>query len=164
MRRFLLWPFGILYGSIASLIRKYAEIKGRKIPSAFTVVVGNLAIGGTGKTPLIIQLTEEFLRKGLSVAVLSRGYGRKTKGFYALHDNSVAAEVGEEPLEIYKQTKVPVYVCEDRLEGIKKMAAKVDILLLDDGFQHLPLKAHFTIVLDMLKCLFIRMPYCLQVH
>ncbi|MDA8895939.1 tetraacyldisaccharide 4'-kinase [Bacteroidia bacterium] len=151
MRRFLLWPFGILYGSIASLIRKYAEIKGRKIPSAFTVVVGNLAIGGTGKTPLIIQLTEEFLRKGLSVAVLSRGYGRKTKGFYALHDNSVAAEVGEEPLEIYKQTKVPVYVCEDRLEGIKKMAAKVDILLLDDGFQHLPLKAHFTIVLDNAK-------------
>jgi tetraacyldisaccharide 4'-kinase len=151
MRKLLLWPFGILYGSIASLIRKYAEIKGRNTPSVFTVVVGNLAIGGTGKTPLIIQLTEAFLRKGLSVAVLSRGYGRKTKGFYALHENSVAAEVGEEPLEIYKRIKVPVYVCEDRLEGIKKMTGKVDILLLDDGFQHLPLKAHFTIILDNCK-------------
>ncbi len=91
------------------------------------------------------------MRKGLSVAVLSRGYGRKTTGFYALHENSVAAEVGEEPLEIYKRTKVPVYVCEDRLEGIKKMTGKVDILLLDDGFQHLPLKAHFTIILDNCK-------------
>ena len=85
MRRFLLWPFGILYGTVASLLRRYAEIKGRKTPSVFTVVVGNLAIGGTGKTPLIIQLTEELLKKGLSFAVLSRGYGRKTRGFYALH-------------------------------------------------------------------------------
>ncbi len=148
--RVLLLPLGLLYGAGAALRRWYFNKKGRAIPSVFTVVVGNLSVGGTGKTPLIIQLANALSAAHMQVAILSRGYGRATQGFYQVNNSSHTLDVGEEPLEIFKKTGLPVFVNENRIEAIQRIQQEInpDIILLDDGFQHLPIQAHFNLILD----------------
>lgn len=155
--RKILFPFSILYGIITA-IRNFLFEKGWLESSSYaipTVCVGNLSTGGTGKSPMI-EFLIEFLQKEYNVAVLSRGYKRKTKGYKEVFINSTAEEVGDEPLQ-FKQ-KFPncvVAVCADRREGIENLKSKADIILLDDAFQHRKVKAKTTILLSTFNDLYV---------
>jgi tetraacyldisaccharide 4'-kinase len=116
-----------------------------------TLVVGNLSVGGTGKTPWVEFLVRK-LRDEVAVGILSRGYGRKTQGFIQVLPTSTAAEVGDEPLQLYTQFKeeIPVFVGEDRVgatEKIQQLRPELQLLILDDAFQHRKLNSDFRIVL-----------------
>ena len=119
-------------------------------PKVATICVGNLTVGGTGKTPHI-ELLIDLLRKKYKLAVLSRGYKRKTKGFQSVETSSTSAEVGDEPLQIkQKFPQISVAVDANRAEGINQLTFKdpsIDIILLDDAFQHRKVKAGFNIIL-----------------
>jgi len=139
--KWVLWPLSLLYGLI-TFIRNYAYDKGLKKvyqSSIYTINIGNLTVGGTGKTPHIEYLVR-LLNSHCQLAILSRGYGRKTKGFGQANSNSTAREIGDEPLQLYQKfgKEVPVYVCEKRAEGLQKIEGTADtrIILLDDAFQH----------------------------
>lgn len=116
------------------------------------ICVGNLTVGGTGKTPHIEYLVE-LLSPHFKVAVLSRGYKRKTEGFLIVDTGSNARNVGDEPLQIkQKFPQVTVVVDKDRVNGIKKMLSfekeiRPDVILLDDGFQHRYVKPSLSILL-----------------
>lgn len=112
------------------------------------IVVGNLTIGGTGKTPLTIALIEALRARGLGVGVVSRGYGRKTRGVHLVDRTSSAAEVGDEPLLIAQRTRAPVAVGEDRVAAAQRLigAVPVDVLIADDGLDHLRLARSCEIV------------------
>lgn len=137
----LLFPFSLLYG-VAMMVRNWLFSCGF-IPSAKfdipTIVIGNLSFGGTGKTPhieyLIRLLEERFL-----VAVLSRGYRRSSKGFVLVSRRSAYKHVGDESLQFAKKFEViKVAVDENRVEGIEILQnkfPKLDVIFLDDGFQH----------------------------
>jgi tetraacyldisaccharide 4'-kinase len=109
------------------------------------IVVGNLSVGGTGKSPLVTYLVQNW-RSDDRLGVLSRGYGRKTKGLVEVKVDSTADEVGDEPLA-YKTLfpKLQVVVCEDRVKGVQQMP-EVDVLLLDDAFQHRSIKGAVNLV------------------
>lgn len=122
----------------------------RKTTSIPSVVIGNLTMGGTGKTPMILFLAQR-LKPNYTISILSRGYGRISKGFIQVTESSNSMLVGDEPLEIYNQVEnMPVYVCENRFDGIEKIRSMnelTDLVLLDDGFQHLGIKSTCSILL-----------------
>lgn len=115
------------------------------------ISIGNLAVGGTGKTPHTITIAEILLDSGLRVGVLSRGYGRHTKGYRQVTAESTVAEVGDEPIEIYLALSGRTFsaVCEDRVAGIRRMmaATTLDVLLLDDAYQHRYVKPSLSVLL-----------------
>lgn len=105
------------------------------------VCIGNLAVGGTGKTPHTEWIVDRLLEDGRRVAILSRGYGRRTKGFVEASPASRAEDIGDEPLQMYCRYagRVPVCVSEDRCVGIDRLLVhypETQIVLLDDAFQH----------------------------
>lgn len=114
------------------------------------VCVGNITVGGTGKTPVTEYLIE-VLSKNRNVAVLSRGYKRKTKGFQLATVKSSYRAIGDEPKQIkLKFPEVPVAVCENRSEGIHRLMdihPEVEVIILDDAFQHRRVEAWVNIVL-----------------
>ncbi len=115
------------------------------------ICVGNLSVGGTGKTPMIEYLTK-LLKYDYRVATLSRGYKRKTKGFQLGNETSSVDTLGDEPFQFYSKFKndVLVAVDSDRNNGIKKLGLlqnKPEVILLDDAFQHRKVKAGFNILL-----------------
>ena len=114
------------------------------------VVVGNLTVGGTGKTPITEQLVNSLTSK-FNVAVLSRGYKRKSKGFMMVQTNVSYRKVGDEPKQIkLKFPTVPVAVCEDRNNGIKmlrRIEPDINLVILDDAFQHRYVEPWVTILL-----------------
>lgn len=105
-----------------------------------TVVVGNLAVGGTGKTPHVAYLVELYLAAGCKVAVLSRGYGRKTRGFRLVATDSLVSQVGDELLLLKRRfPMVPMAASAKRVVGVKrllKVYPDLDVIVLDDAFQH----------------------------
>lgn len=157
--RFLFFPFAICYGIITWLRNLFYDVGIFKSTSFSvpTIVVGNLSLGGTGKSPHIEYLLKLF-HSNFKVATLSRGYGRKTKGFKEVLETSIATEVGDEPLQFKNKFKdVNVFVSEDRVGGIKNILKKnpqTEIILLDDAFQHRALKAGFYILLTEYEKLF----------
>ena len=118
--------------------------------SVFTIVVGNLSTGGTGKTPMCLYLMDK-LKSHHQVAYLSRGYGRKSKGFIWVHADGKSSQVGDEALMIkQKNLSIPVAVCENRVVGVKKILKEhkqVNCIILDDAFQHRKFKADRYILL-----------------
>ena len=152
--RFLLFPFTIVYILITS-IRNFLYDIGFLKATSFNkpiIAVGNLSVGGTGKTPQIEYLIQ--LLNGRSLAVLSRGYGRNTKGFLCADATKTAADIGDEPLQFYKKfPDITVAVDENRVHGIQKVH-KSSIVLLDDAFQHRKVKAGFYVVLTKYNDLF----------
>lgn len=149
--RKLLFPFNPLYYTI-SFIRNKAFDLGLLKSESFdlaVIAVGNLSTGGTGKTPMTAWLLNKFGNK--DSLLLSRGYGRKSKGFIELNSKSTALEVGDEPLELYHQnTEIKAVVCESRVEGIRKSRSlypNLSKVILDDAYQHRSLKAGFYILL-----------------
>lgn len=113
------------------------------------VSVGNLSAGGAGKTPFVIALGELMKARGVRFDVLSRGYGRKTRGVLVVDANGSAADFGDEPLLIARRLDVPVVVGESRYQAGKIAEAKFQsqLHILDDGFQHRSLARDFDIVL-----------------
>lgn len=154
--RLLLFPFAILYGFIIWTRNRLFDLqilKSKSYPIP-TIVVGNLAIGGTGKSPMT-EFIIKILKDKHAVATLSRGYGRKTKGFKYVSLSSTADEVGDEPLQFKnKFSDITVAVCEDRCLGVETLMDKHDVIILDDAFQHRKLKPTFSILLfDYHSCL-----------
>ena len=145
----MLFPVGMLYASGAWLRRQYYQHGGkRKKGSVYSIVIGNLAAGGSGKTPMALFLATHIENK---IALLSRGYKRKTRGFREVQINDSVQNCGDEPLEIKNAApELPVFVCENRLQGISGIHAQysdIDTVILDDAFQHLPLKADKYVLL-----------------
>lgn len=114
------------------------------------IVLGNITVGGTGKTPHTEFLTGA-LSKEFSLAVLSRGYKRKTHGFHYVSSNSTAKEVGDEPLQMKRKFPDVTFAVEaDRVTGIRRLKrdnTELDVVLLDDAFQHRKLKPSLSVVL-----------------
>ncbi len=146
--RLLLLPFNLVYALVVYLRNKFYDWGVFKSTSFDIpiICVGNLAVGGSGKTP-----TTEYLVRLLSeykIAILSRGYGRKTTGFILAGPKATAETIGDEPLQYYHKFKnVTVAVCEDRVRGISELKAHHDLILLDDAFQHRRVKAGFNMLL-----------------
>ncbi len=118
-------------------------------PGIPSICVGNLSVGGTGKTPLVMYLVA-LLKSSHKVSILSRGYGRTTKGYILLNAMHSAAAVGDEPLNYFKKfPDVQVAVSEDRVAGYHQLmqaVAKTDVILLDDAFQHRSFSARMNIL------------------
>jgi len=150
--RKILFPFAILYGFITS-IRNFLFDKGVLKSYSFDIpiiAVGNLSVGGTGKTPQIEYLIR-LLSPKYKVATLSRGYKRQSKGFILADSTSNAEILGDEPFQFYtKFNNIKVAVDTDRKNGIEQLLSQSDkpeIILLDDAFQHRKVKAGFYILL-----------------
>ncbi len=159
--RYLLFPISLLYGLI-SLIRNYFFENRWFLKSSDvkinTICVGNLTVGGTGKTPQVEFLIES-LKDELNIAVLSRGYGRKTKGFIVADHASNAEKIGDEPYQIYKKFNkdIAVSVGEDRVISANKILALMpdkQLLILVDAFQHRYINVDCNILLTDYKRLF----------
>ena len=150
--RKILFPFAILYGFITG-IRNFLYDKGVLKSYSFDVpiiAVGNLSVGGTGKTPQIEYLIR-LLSPSYKVATLSRGYKRKSEGFVLADSTSNAEILGDEPFQFYKKFQnIQVAVDANRKNGIEKLLSqtnKPEVVLLDDAFQHRKVKAGFYILL-----------------
>ena len=158
--RKLLFPFAVLYGFVTS-VRNYLYDKGIFKSHTFDIpiiAVGNLSVGGTGKTPQIEYLIR-LLSNQYKLATLSRGYKRKSKGFVLADADSNAAVLGDEPYQFYKKfPEIQVAVDANRVNGITQLLSqkvKPEVILLDDAFQHRKVKAGFYIMLtayDDLYC------------
>jgi tetraacyldisaccharide 4'-kinase len=144
-------PLSAIYGGV---IRTRSALYDRGILPARrlqgpVVSVGNLSAGGSGKTPFVILLGELLKARGIKFDVLSRGYGRKSKGVRLVNPAGLPQEFGDEPLLIARKLQVPVIVGEDRYQAGRFAEAKLapQLHLLDDGFQHRALFRDFDVVL-----------------
>ncbi len=158
--RKILFPLAILYGWITQF-RNFLYDKGILKSYSFDIpiiAVGNLSVGGTGKTPQIEYLIR-LLSENYKVATLSRGYKRKSKGFILANENVTAASLGDEPYQMHlKFPNVQVAVDVDRKNGIEQLLAqknKPEIIVLDDAFQHRRVKAGLYILLTTFEELYI---------
>ena len=136
----LLWPLSVLF-RVTVALRKAALGAGRRGPPASkpVVVIGNISVGGTGKTPLLMALIEALGARGYRVGVISRGYGGRSPGYpRTVSKEDDAAEVGDEPLLIATACGCPVVVDPRRSRALGKLLAEheVDVVLSDDGLQH----------------------------
>jgi len=154
--RWLLFPLTMLYAAALWIRhqlydRQWLKSRNFDIP---TIVIGNLVIGGAGKSPMTEYLVV-LLKNRYQLATLSRGYGRQTKGFRLATEDSTAEEVGDEPLQFKRKfPNITVAVCEDRCAGIERLQDTHDLVLLDDAFQHRKLKPLLSILLFDFESLF----------
>ena len=124
-----------------------------------TICVGNLAVGGTGKTPMVEYMLRLLLANGYHPAVLSRGYKRSTHGFVMADSASTVATIGDEAMQIHRAfPDVHMAVCEHRVRGIKQLKRqleRLDVVVLDDAMQHRTLRCGYTILLTPYDRLYI---------
>ena len=159
--RYLLFPISFLYGIII-WVRNWLFDNNIKKSAAFNfpiICVGNLAVGGTGKTPMVEYLVS-FLMPNFKTATLSRGYKRKTKGFAIANDSTTAIHIGDEPMQFHRKfPELTVAVGEERLVAIPQLLharPETAVIILDDAFQHRQVRAGFNIVLTDYKNLYTR--------
>jgi tetraacyldisaccharide 4'-kinase len=153
MLKILLFPFSVLY-DIVTRVRNHLYDRGLKPSVRFdlpVIGVGNLSVGGTGKTPMIEYLVR-LLMPDYNVATLSRGYGRKTQGFLVANEKESAETIGDEPFQYYKKFSPRVYVAvgEERALAIPLMlqdSDELDVILMDDAFQHRKVRPSLQILL-----------------
>lgn len=147
--RYILFPFSLLYGMIVFIRNKFYDWGFFK-SSSFQIPiisVGNLEIGGSGKTPMVEYILH-LLQKDFTIATLSRGYGRKTKGFRWVKPDDEALNTGDEPLQIKQNfLEVGVAVCENRVDGINEIKDQYQLILMDDAYQHRAVKPGLSILL-----------------
>ncbi|MDP4284968.1 MAG: tetraacyldisaccharide 4'-kinase [Bacteroidota bacterium] len=159
--RFILFPFSIMYGCIIRLRNLMFDKKIlRSATFNFPVIcVGNLAVGGTGKTPMTEYILGLFDGK-YKPATLSRGYKRKTKGFAIADENTTAIDIGDEPMQIHEKFPwITVAVAEERVIGIPQLLyekPETQVIILDDAFQHREVRAGLNILLTSYQNLFTR--------
>ena len=148
--RFLLLPFAILYG-LGVRLRHFLYDRGWLSSKRYLfpiVCVGNLAVGGTGKTPMVEYLVRLLGQE--QVAILSRGYRRKTRGFVLADDSATAMTLGDEPYQYHRKfPRATVAVCESRQEGIERFLENPHFkyIILDDAFQHRKVQAETNLLL-----------------
>lgn len=147
----ILRPLGWLYGMVTffrNMLYNNGTLASRSYP--FPVIcIGNISVGGTGKTPHT-EYTVDLLRKKYRIAVLSRGYGRRTKGFVLAQVESGSTQIGDEPYQISRKfPNIPVAVCEDRSQGIDLLFKSFapEAIILDDAFQHRRVNPSLNILL-----------------
>ena len=156
--RLILFPFSILYALITE-VRNFLYDKGILKQYQFDIPiisVGNLNVGGSGKTPQTEYLIR-LLQPDFKIAVISRGYKRSTKGFIVADEKSTPASIGDEPFQIYRKFKdIIVAVGENRVEAVQKVLQNhnPDVILLDDAFQHRRIKPGLQLLLTSYKNLF----------
>lgn len=152
--RILAWPFSLLYGLVVMLRNKlydsgvFPSVEFKK-PS--TISVGNLSAGGTGKTPHVEYIVKLLFPK-YKIATLSRGYGRKSSGFRIADRDASTADIGDEPKQFRNRfhSDVTVAVDASRVNGVRRLIEKtpgLDVVILDDAFQHRRIKPGLQIVL-----------------
>ena len=142
-------PLSFLYGTVMALRNGLYRIglRHRVRVAVPVVVVGNLTVGGTGKTPLVAWLAQHLAACGMRVAIVSRGYGGRARGVNRVTVHSRASEVGDEPLLLAKRSQATVFIGRDRVAAAKAAVAdRADIVISDDGLQHLALKRDCEIV------------------
>ena len=155
--RYLLFPFAVLYNGVTRIrntMYDWGLLSSQKFDIP-VIAVGNLSVGGTGKTPQIEYLIR--LLKSKSVATLSRGYKRKTSGFILVNDRHTSEDVGDEPLQYHKKfSNISVAVDADRAHGIQELQRRInpEVILLDDAFQHRKVEAGLYILLTKYDDLF----------
>ncbi len=161
LKHILLYPFSIVYGLITGF-RNWLFNQGILKSTSFNfpiISVGNLAVGGTGKTPHTEFILSIF-KDELSTAVLSRGYKRTTKGFYLANNQSTSKTIGDEPYQIFRKfPEITVAVDEKRVHGIKKLMELnpgLKLAILDDAYQHRYIQAGFSILLTDYSNLYTR--------
>ncbi len=149
---FLLWPLEQLYRQVVK--RKRARFLSGDSASyrapVPVIIVGNITVGGTGKTPLILWLIDYCRAQGLQVGVVSRGYGAKPAYLpWTVSASDSAAQAGDEPLLIVQRSGVPLVIAPDRAQAVQQLLAEfsVDIVLSDDGLQHYGLARDLELVL-----------------
>jgi tetraacyldisaccharide 4'-kinase len=146
--RLLTLPFSWLYGLVTCIRNKLYDwqlLESVKFDLPL-ICVGNLVVGGAGKTPVTEYLVG--LLKANKIAILSRGYGRKTKGFILADEQATAAIIGDEPMQYYKKFPgITVAVCEDRVKGIRMLEKDHDLIILDDAFQHRRVQPGYSVLL-----------------
>ena len=151
--RLLLFPFSIVYGGIV-MFRNWMFTNGWLKSTSYNfpvICVGNLSVGGTGKSPMIeylIRLTKDTYK----VATLSRGYKRKTTGFLVANAQTTASDIGDEPLQFYSKFGEEVIVAVEAertvgIEALRNLPNSPEVILLDDAFQHRKVTAGFNILL-----------------
>ncbi len=152
LRAFFLFPLSLIYGLIVNIRNFLFDIKilrttGFNIP---VICVGNISVGGTGKTPHVEYIVS-LIEKDYRIAVMSRGYKRKTKGFLIAQISSTVSEIGDEARQIkQKFPNITVAVSENRVKGVKKLLDfddKIELIILDDAFQHRYIKSDLTILM-----------------
>ncbi len=150
--RILLFPFALLYGAIIFL-RNFLYDKEILKSTGFNlplIGVGNLSVGGTGKSPMVEYLAG-LLKDRYQVATLSRGYKRRTSGYILAKEESTALEIGDEPMQFHlKHPEIAVAVGEQRIEAIPQLLydrPDIDVVILDDAFQHRSIIAGYNILL-----------------
>ncbi|MBW4052435.1 MAG: tetraacyldisaccharide 4'-kinase [Proteobacteria bacterium] len=145
----VLQPLSWLYGAAVSA-RRAAYRRGwarSQSVGAPVIVVGNLTVGGTGKTPLTIWLAEQLRQRGLEVGLVSRGYGRRQGGMRSVTPVSSWQEVGDEPLILQQRTGCMTLVASDRVAAATALVARgARVILADDGLQHLRMRRDCEIV------------------
>jgi tetraacyldisaccharide 4'-kinase len=147
----VLLPLAGLYGLVIALRRglfALGWLRTRHAPVP-VLVVGNLVAGGAGKTPTVIALVQALRHAGRSPGVISRGHGRSGAGAAAVLAHSRVADVGDEPLLIHRRTGAPVWVARRRIDAVRGLCAahpEVDLLLCDDGMQHLALARDVQVI------------------
>lgn len=146
----LLWPAALLFGTLAALRRSMYQVglfKVRRVP-ALVIAVGNVVAGGSGKTPLVMALVRHLQARGVPVGVISRGYARQARDCREVLDDSVMADVGDEPALIQRATSAPVFVAPRRFDAARSLLAHypgTQVILCDDGLQHLGLQRDLEI-------------------
>ncbi|WP_342648418.1 tetraacyldisaccharide 4'-kinase [Mucilaginibacter sp. CSA2-8R] len=165
--RWLLFPFSLLYGLVVVVRNWFYDaglFKSRKFELP-VICVGNLDVGGAGKSPMTEYLVR-LLKSDFKLATLSRGYGRQSKGFWVANNEvdpvreitataakstataNMAAQLGDEPSQFaQKFPDVTVAVCEKRVEGIERLQANHDLIILDDAYQHRAVEPGFSVLL-----------------
>ena len=157
--RKILFPFSVIYHGV-TMLRNWAYDKGVVASRSYDfplIVVGNLSTGGTGKSPMVEYIIRLF-KDTHTMATLSRGYGRRKKGYIKVEPHRTASEVGDEPLQFAKKFKdITIAVAENRQEGIARLLeenASTELIVLDDAFQHRRVKAGFYILLTAYDTLY----------
>lgn len=135
----ILFPLSVIYALFSYIRRWYLEFFCQKDFPVPIIVVGNISVGGVGKTPLVIELAKKIRAKGLKVGIVSRGYKAKIEQFpYQVQQNDSAEWVGDEPLLIAQKTNCPVIIAPKRNQAVAYLLKhhQVQIILSDDGLQH----------------------------
>lgn len=153
--RWLLYPLSLVYQGVVILRRRYLTAMRQCHFPVPVIVVGNLTVGGVGKTPLVVALVKRFQAQGLRVGVVSRGYGATIRQFpHEVRESDTPAHVGDEPLLLAQKTQAPVVIAPNRVDAVRYLLEHHDsqIIISDDGLQHYRMgRAIEIVVMDGLR-------------